>query len=182
MSAHIQGTKRQVFCHWGMPFKLNKTSSRVPDLPMHSGYSLCLVCGLTLGEKAALNDCDYLHSAAADNPGGCAYGLVHLGPDIDIHGKVATWVSQWSARDRTPKYTHYPMFLSRLGVNKGSVGVRLFARLPVHHILMFSRIHFSNHSRSLVNVTEITQITCHNMCHNTIMCGTMTQGRHSLPR
>lgn len=97
MSAHIQGTKRQVFCHWGMPFKLNKTSSRVPDLPMHSGYSLCLVCGLTLGEKAALNDCDYLHSAAADNPGGCAYGLVHLGPDIDIHGKVATWVSQWSA-------------------------------------------------------------------------------------
>ena len=68
MSAHIQGTKRQVFCHWGMPFKLNKTSSRVPDLPMHSGYSLCLVCGLTLGEKAALNDCDYLHSAAITMP------------------------------------------------------------------------------------------------------------------
>ena len=72
--------------------------------------------------------------------------------------------------------------LSSLGVNKGSIGVRLFARLPVHHILMFSRIHFSNHSRSLVNVNEITQITCHNMCHNTIMCGTLTQGRHSLPR
>ena len=48
-----------------MPFKLNKTPSRVPDLPMHSGYSLCLVCGLTLEEKASLNDCDYLHSGAA---------------------------------------------------------------------------------------------------------------------
>ena len=79
------------------------------------------------------------------------------------------------ARQNSKVYTHYPMFLSRLGVNKGSVGVRLFARLPVHRILMFSRIHFSNHSRSLVNVTEITQITCHNMCHNTIMCGTLTQ-------